>query len=120
MPIKPEPDLLAGPFAKRGTLGPRMTSMEDAGKLPPPKAPSGLRIEDRIGIQAPAEVIWEIVHDLSRWHEWNPTYPRAAGRLRIGEVLSMTLAFSACGGWPGSVRVTDSTSPIRIWPSASG
>ena len=91
MPIKPEPDLLAGPFAKRGTLGPRMTSMEDAGKLPPPKAPNGLRIEDRIGIQAPAEVIWEIVSDLGSWREWNPTYPEAEGQIRIGEVLSVTL-----------------------------
>ena len=91
MAIKPGPDLLAGPFAKRGTLGPRMMSPDSVGKLPPPKAPSGLRIEDRIGIQAPAEVIWEIVQDLGRWHEWNPTYPQAEGRIRIGEVLSVTL-----------------------------
>ena len=92
MPIKPEPDLLAGPFAKRGTLGPRMTAMEDAGKLPPPKTHAGLRVEDRIGIQAPAEVIWEIVYDLDRWQDWNPTYPSAAGQIRLGEVLSVTLA----------------------------
>lgn len=92
MPIKPEPDLLAGPFAKRGTLGPRMKSMEDAGKLPPPKSPGGVRIEDRIGIQAPAEVIWEIVRDLDRWKDWNPTYPHAEGEIRIGGLLSVTLA----------------------------
>lgn len=92
MPIKPEPDLLAGPFAKRGTLGPRMKSMEDAGKLPPPRTPGGVRIEDRVGIQAPAEVIWKIVSDLASWREWNPTYPQAEGQIRIGEVLTVTLA----------------------------
>ena len=92
MPIKPEPDLLAGPFAKRGTMGPRLATPDAGSRLPPPKAPSGLRVEDRIGIQAPAEVIWEIVRDLDRWSEWNPTYPLATGQIRIGEVLSVTLA----------------------------
>lgn len=92
MPLKPEPDLLAGPFAKRGTLGPRMTAMEDMGKLPPPKTLKGFRVEDRIGIQAPADVIWDILYDLDRWHEWNPTYPSAAGQVRLGSVLDVTLA----------------------------
>ena len=92
MPVKPEPDLLAGPFAKRGTLGPRMTSMDDMGKLPPPKTLNGLRVEERIGIQAPAEVVWGIIYDLDRWHEWNPTYPSAAGQIRLGEFLTVTLA----------------------------
>lgn len=91
MPYKPGPDLMAGPFAKRG-LGPKTTPLGGGDRLPPPKAPRGLRIEDRVGIQAPAEVIWEIVYDLGRWSEWNPTYPRAEGQVRIGETLSLTLA----------------------------
>lgn len=91
-PYKPGPDLLAGPFGRKGaSLGPKTMSLQTEGKPPPPKPPGGVRVEDRIGIQAPAEVIWEIVHDLSRWDEWNPTYPKAAGQVRIGEVLSLTL-----------------------------
>ena len=39
-----------------------------------------------------AELIWDIVRDLSRWHEWNPTYPQASGEVRIGELISVTLA----------------------------
>jgi hypothetical protein len=50
------------------------------------------RIEHRIGVAAPAEVIWEIVADLPRWSEWNPLYPSASGQIRLGERLSMTLA----------------------------
>ena len=64
-------------------------------KKPKNKAiPEGipLKVEHRIGIQAPAEVIWEIVFDLGRWHEWNPTYTRADGQVKIGEVLTLTLA----------------------------
>ena len=92
MVIKPGPDLLAGPFGRRGSLGPKTMSLQIEGKPPPPKGPSGLRIEDRIGVQAPAEVIWEIIHDIGSWHEWNPTYVQAAGTVRIGEVLTLTLA----------------------------
>ena len=91
MAFKPGPDLAAAPFGRKASLGPQMMSLQTEGKPPPPKAPGGLRIEDRIGIQAPAEVIWDIVADLERWSEWNPTYPQASGILRIGETLSATL-----------------------------
>jgi hypothetical protein len=67
-------------------------SLKTEGKPPPPKGPTGLRIEHRIGVQAPAEVIWDIVYDLARWSEWNPTYPAAEGVVRIGETLNVTLA----------------------------
>jgi len=92
MPFKPGPELKAGPFGMRGSLGPKTMSLQTEGKPPPPKPPSGFRVEDRIGVQAPAAVIWEIVHDLSRWSEWNPTYPQAAGQIRIGDTLDLTLA----------------------------
>ena len=91
MTYKPGPDLLAGPFA-RTALGPKTVTVDEASRLPPPKPPGGIRIEDRIGIQAPAELVWDILADLGRWHEWNPTYPQAAGQIRIGEVVTLTLA----------------------------
>lgn len=50
------------------------------------------RIEHRIGIAAPAEVIWDIVADVSGWERWNPLYPSASGAIRIGETLNLTLA----------------------------
>lgn len=50
------------------------------------------KIESRIGITVPAEVVWEAISDLATWHEWNPLYPRAEGILRLGERLKLTLA----------------------------
>jgi hypothetical protein len=91
-PFKPGPDLLAKPGGRRGGMGPQTLNLKTEGKPPPPKGPSGVRVEDRIGVQAPAEVIWDIVYDLSRWSEWNPTYPKAQGEVRIGETLDLTLA----------------------------
>jgi hypothetical protein len=90
-PINSGPDLKAGPFGTRGSLGPKLMNLKTEGKPPPPKGPSGFRVEDRIGVQAPPEVIWEIVYDIARWHEWNPTYTKADGQVRIGETLSLTL-----------------------------
>lgn len=92
MPMKNGPDLMAGPFGRRGAMGPKTMSLQTEGKPPPPKPFSGVRVEDRIGIQAPAEVIWEIVYDLERWREWNPTYTEASGQVKIGETLTLTLA----------------------------
>lgn len=92
MPFKPGPDLKAAPFQRKGgMLGPKTLDLKTEGKPPPPKGPSGFRIEDRIGVQAPPEVIWEIVHDIARWSEWNPTYPRGEGEIRIGNVLTFDL-----------------------------
>jgi hypothetical protein len=51
-----------------------------------------LKIEHRIGVMAPADVIWESMADLSTWAEWNPLYPRAHGQVRIGETLELDLA----------------------------
>lgn len=87
------PDLMAGPFGRRGGgMGPKTMSLKTEGKPPPAKGPTGFRVEHRIGVQAPADVIWEIVYDLPRWSEWNPTYPSAEGNVRIGETLNVTLA----------------------------
>jgi hypothetical protein len=48
------------------------------------------KIEHRIGVQAPAPVIWEILSDLPAWSRWVSMYPQASGRLLIGERLDLT------------------------------
>jgi hypothetical protein len=48
-------------------------------------------IEHRIGIQAPPEAIWAVLSDVSHWKDWNPTYPRADGVVRIGSPLDLDL-----------------------------
>ncbi|HEY3950508.1 SRPBCC domain-containing protein [Phenylobacterium sp.] len=90
MPITPPPALRAGPFGTRG--GPPLDPAPRTNKPPPPKPPRGLRIEHRVGIQAPAEVIWAVISDLASWHEWCVLYPKAAGQIRIGGTLDITLA----------------------------
>jgi len=52
----------------------------------------GVKLEHRIGVQAPAEVIWESLIDVESWPEWTVIYPKAGGVVRIGAQLDLTLA----------------------------
>ncbi len=51
-----------------------------------------MKIEHRLGVQAPAPLVWEIVHDLERWPEWNPVYKQVEGRVGYGETLKLRVA----------------------------
>lgn len=46
-------------------------------------------VEHRIGVQAPAEIVWEVVSEFETWHQWNPLYRKAEGQLKIGTVLTL-------------------------------
>jgi hypothetical protein len=50
-----------------------------------------MKIEHQVGVKAPASVVWEIVHDLERWADWNPLYIEVSGAIRIGEKLKLKL-----------------------------
>jgi hypothetical protein len=51
----------------------------------------GVKIEHRIGVQAPAETIWAVLADIEGWAAWNPLYPKAQGVLKIGGALTLEL-----------------------------
>lgn len=71
-------------------------------KTPAPAGPSGVRVEHRIGVQAPAEVIWDILYDVDHWGEWNPLYVKAAGQIRIGSQLDLTMVLGE--GQPSEIH----------------
>jgi hypothetical protein len=68
-----------------------------------------VRIEHRLGIAAPDHVIWEAIADLSQWASWNPTYPRAEGRLTIGGPISLDERL------PGSKHIRRIDATIVDW-----
>lgn len=89
MPIPPPPPLKASMFGKMPVGGQKPKS---GGGAPVAKPPTGVPIEHRIGIHTPPEVIWDLLYDLEGWSRWNPLFIQAAGTIRIGEALTMTLA----------------------------
>jgi len=78
-------------------------------RKPKAKPVSGdpIKIEHRIGVQAPAEVIWEILSDIDHWPSWNPTYPEARGTLRIGAPLQFVVALPGLARRELHVNVID-------------
>jgi hypothetical protein len=51
-----------------------------------------LKIEHRIGVQAPAAPIWALISDINGWSSWNPLYPQAKGEVQFGAKLDLTVA----------------------------
>jgi hypothetical protein len=51
-----------------------------------------LKIEHRIGVQTPAEPIWEMIADINGWPAWNPLYPKAKGEVQFGAELELEVA----------------------------
>lgn len=48
------------------------------------------RIENRVGVRASAERIWDILADFSRWDRWNPYETGLKGALGFGAPLELT------------------------------
>ena len=46
-------------------------------------------VEHRTGVQAPAELVWELISDFSTWSDWNPIHRKAEGQLKIGTPLTI-------------------------------
>ena len=48
------------------------------------------RIEKRVGIQASAERLWDILSDFNGWSRWNPYETDLEGQLAFGAPLRLT------------------------------
>ena len=65
------------------------------------------KVEHRLGVKAPAHVLWAILSDLPAWSAWNPLYPEARGVIGFGELLTLTVAYPGRAPKPLKVRVLD-------------
>jgi hypothetical protein len=53
---------------------------------------SWMKLENRVGVRAPAEAIWSILIDIEAWPKWCALYPKTAGVIRIGSELALDVA----------------------------
>lgn len=51
-----------------------------------------MKIEHRIGVKAPADIVWEILADVPGWPRWTGLYTRASGVIGFGERLKLEVA----------------------------
>ena len=50
-----------------------------------------MKIEYRVGVKAPASIVWEILTDVAGWPRWSTLYSRASGVIGYGERLKLDL-----------------------------
>jgi hypothetical protein len=67
----------------------------------------GYRIQSRIGVQAPAFAVWDVLSDLEGWKDWNPLFTEAEGRLSIGTLMRLRRVRADGKGELEEVRVVD-------------
>ena len=78
-----------------------------ASKMKATAGPIPVKVEHRIGVQAPPEVVWELVYDLAGWSSWNPLHRSAEGEIRIGGRLLTTEALPGLPERPATFQVME-------------
>lgn len=47
------------------------------------------RVENKTGVPATSDAIWDVLTDLERWSEWNPVHVEASGAIGFGTPLTL-------------------------------
>lgn len=78
-------------------------------------------IRTEIEIDAPPELVWEVLADLDSYGEWNPHVTRARGDLREGESIEITVDRIGEETRTMTVRVTAVEAPRHLeWVGTVG
>ena len=65
------------------------------------------RIDNRIGVKASAERIWDVLSDLEGWHRWNPYETQLSGRLGFGAAVNFQEAFPGLPSRQASASISE-------------
>jgi hypothetical protein len=77
-----------------------------------PSLASGVRLEHRVDIAAPAEAVWAIIEDINRWGAWNPVYTQAQGTAALGQTIKLTIKLPAMAPQRGRATIV-AAEPFR-------
>lgn len=73
-----------------------------------------IRVEYRVGINASALHLWEVLSDLDHWSAWNPMYPKASGKIAMGATLHLLEHIEGLPDRPIEARVLDWTPEAQL------
>jgi hypothetical protein len=65
------------------------------------------KIEHRIGIAAPVEVVYDIVSALEDWPSWSPIHRKVVGKLGFGAPLHLEEHYEGLGVWEVTGAISD-------------
>ncbi|UDF02927.1 SRPBCC domain-containing protein [Asticcacaulis sp. AND118] len=66
-----------------------------------------VKIEKRVGIQTPADTVYEILENINAWPEWSPIHKAASGKLGFGAPVSFMEHYEGLGDWEINGFVAD-------------
>lgn len=65
------------------------------------------RVENKIGVPAPSDALWDVLADLEGWSAWNPVFVEAHGTLGFGAPLSLIERIEGVGERRVQARLGD-------------
>jgi hypothetical protein len=65
------------------------------------------KVENRVGIAAPVETVYEILAELEQWPNWSPIHKRTQGKLGFGAQVVLEEYYEGLGVWEVTGFVSD-------------
>ena len=79
------------------------------------------RVENKIGVPATSDALWEVLADLERWSHWNPVFVEAQGSLGINAPLTLIERVESVGERRVQARLGDWTPYAKlVWGERRG
>ena len=79
------------------------------------------RVENKIGVPATSDALWEVLSDFERWSHWNPVFVEAQGALGINAPLSLVERIEGLGERQIQARLGDWTPYAKlVWGEKRG
>ena len=66
-----------------------------------------IKIEQRIGIAAPVDDVWDLISDVPSWPQWSPIHRKAEGELHFGGTVALEEYYEGLGTWELQGAVAD-------------
>ena len=79
------------------------------------------RVENKTGVPATSDAIWQVLTAFERWSAWNPVLTEASGALGFGAPLTMTEHIESLGERRVQARLGDWTPYAKlVWSEKRG
>ena len=72
------------------------------------------KAECEIYMDAPIEIVWEVMTDVARYSEWNPFIVAVGGEMRLGALVTLHVAWAGGGGATAVELVTRLDPPAMV------
>lgn len=68
-----------------------------------------IKIEQRVGVAAPVDDIWDLIADVNAWPSWSPIHKAASGEMHFGAPIHFEEYYEGLGTWEVDGAINDWT-----------